>query len=148
MEQSKKPTPNKLWSIFTMKCPRCRTGKMFNNKNGYQKLSLNSILDMPEKCKECGQVFDMEPGFWFGTSYVSYALTVAISVAVFVAWAVLIGLSVKPEKVHLIFWCLGTNIAILLILQPWLMRFSRVLYIRFFVSYDPNYKNTKPKEFD
>jgi Protein of unknown function (DUF983) len=130
-----------------MKCPRCRKGKMYNNKNGYQKLSLSSVLDMPKNCKECGQLFDMEPGFWFGTSYVSYALTVALSVSVFVAWAVLIGLSVQPEKVHLIFWCLGVNIALILILQPWLMRISRVLYIRFFVSYDKDYKNTKPTEF-
>jgi uncharacterized protein (DUF983 family) len=148
VQQENVTTPNNLWSILTMKCPRCRRGKMYNNKNGYQKFSLSSVLDMPKNCKECGQLFDMEPGFWFGTSYVSYALTVALSVSVFVAWAVLIGLSVKPEKVHLIFWCLAVNIALIVILQPWLMRISRVLYIRFFVSYDKDYKSTKPKEFE
>ena len=142
------PTPSYLWSIFSMKCPRCRRGKMYNNKNGYVKLTLSSILDMPEKCKECSQKFDMEPGFWFGTSYVSYALTVALSVATFVAWVVLVGVSVTPSKVHLIFWWLGLNILMLLLLQPWLMRISRVLYIRFFVPYDADYKNTEPKEFE
>jgi hypothetical protein len=28
------------------------------------------------------------------------------------------------------------------------MRLSRVIYLYFFVSYDPNYKNTGVKEFD
>ena len=143
----KKPTPNYLYSIFTMKCPRCRTGDMFVNKSGYKNLSLKNIFAMPEKCAECGQRFDLEPGFWIGTSYVSYALTVALSVATFVAWVVLVGVSIDPQKVHLIFWWLGLNILLLIILQPWLMRISRVLYIRFFVKYDADYKNTEPTEF-
>ncbi len=140
-----KPTPNYLWSIFTMKCPRCRRGDMFINSNGYKKLSLPYILAMPDTCSECGQKYDMEPGFWYGTSYVSYALTVAMSVASFVAWYVLIGVSVNDSR---IFWWLGFNAVMLIIAQPWLMRISRVLYIRFFVSYDKDYLQTKPKEFE
>jgi uncharacterized protein (DUF983 family) len=146
MKQDTKPTPNALWSIFTMKCPRCRRGKMFNNSNAYGKLSLKHIFDMPDVCGECGQKYDMEPGFWYGTSYVSYALTVAMSVATFVAWYVLIGFSVKDGDKR-IYWCLGVNACILILSQPWLMRISRVLYIRFFVSYDSNYEKTKPTEF-
>ena len=129
-----------------MKCPRCRRGKMFKDSNAYRKLSLKHIFDMYDNCPECGQKYDMEPGFWYGTSYVSYALTVAISVASFVAWVVLIGVSVKDGD-HRIFWWLGSNAVLLIVLQPWLMRISRVLYIRFFVRYDPNYKDTRPKEY-
>jgi uncharacterized protein (DUF983 family) len=145
MSESTRSTPNALWSIFTNKCPRCRRGKMFTNKNAYRKLSLKYIFAMPDVCAECGQKYDMEPGFWFGTSYVSYALTVALSVATFVAWYVLIGVSVNDSR---IFWWLGTNAVILVVAQPWLMRISRVLYIRFFVSYDKDYEKTKPKEFE
>jgi len=43
---------------------------------------------------------------------------------------------------------LGLNILFLVLLQPWLMRISRVIYIRFFVSYDPDFEKKKPKEFD
>lgn len=118
---------------------------MFKNKSAYRKLSLKNIFAMPDACAECGQKFDLEPGFWFGTSYVSYALTVALSVATFVAWYVLIGISVNDSR---IFWWLGTNAVILVVAQPWLMRISRVLYIRFFVSYDKDYEKTKPKEFE
>lgn len=143
-KENKIPAPGNLWSIFTMKCPRCRRGPMFKDRNPYRKLSLKHIFNMYDNCPECGQKYDMEPGFWYGTSYVSYALTVAISVATFVAWYVLIGVSVNDNR---IFWWLGTNAVVLVVLQPWLMRISRVLYIRFFVRYDKNYKETRPKEY-
>jgi uncharacterized protein (DUF983 family) len=140
----KQVKPNGLWSIFSMKCPRCRRGNMFTNKSAYAKFSVDYILDMPETCPECGQKYDMEPGFWYGTSYVSYALTVALSVSTFVAWWVLIGFSVYDKR---IFWWLGFNAFFLIAIQPWLMRIARVLYIRFFVSYDKDYKNSKPKHY-
>jgi uncharacterized protein (DUF983 family) len=148
MATEKIPTPNSLWSILTMKCPRCRRGDMFVQKSAYRKLSLKNIFAMPDKCEVCNQRFDLEPGFWIGTSYVSYALTVALSVASFVAWAVLVGISIADDKVHLIFWWLGLNALLLVILQPWIMRISRVLYIRFFISYDKNYQKNPPKEFE
>ena len=140
-----KPKPNYFWSILTMKCPRCRRGKMYNDGNPYRSLKLKHIFDMPERCPECGQRYDLEQGFWYGTGYVSYALAVAVSVSTFVAWWVLIGVSTEDNR---IFWWLGTNTVLLVMLQPWLMRLSRVIYLYFFVSYDPNYKETKPKEFD
>jgi hypothetical protein len=145
MPEEKKPKPNYLWSILTMKCPRCRRGPMFNDSNPYKKLSLKHIFDMPDNCPVCGQKYDMEPGFWYGTGYVSYALAVAISVATFVAWFVLVGVSVDDSR---IFWWLGLNILFLVIIQPWLMRISRVIYIRFFVRYDKDFDKKQPKEFD
>ena len=128
-----------------MKCPRCRRGPMFNNSNPYSSLKLSKIFDMPEHCPVCHQKYDMEQGFWYGTGYVSYALAVAVSVATFVAWYVLIGVSINDNRV---FWWLGTNTVALIVLQPWLMRLSRVIYIYFFVKYNPDYEATKPKEFD
>lgn len=142
---NKQPKPSYWWSILTMKCPRCRRGSMFKDSNPFKKLSLKHIFDMPDNCPECNQKFDLENGFWFGTGYVSYALTVAISVATGVAWFVLIGMSVNDNR---IFWWLGLNILLLVLIQPWLMRISRVIYIRFFVSYDEEYEKHKPQEFD
>lgn len=144
-EQEKVPTPNYYWSILSMRCPRCRKGPMFNDDNPYRKLGLKHIYGMPENCPECGQKYDMEPGFWYGTGYVSYALAVAVSGITFVAWWVLIGISVNDNRV---LWWLLVNAIILVLLQPWLMRLSRSAYIRFFVKYDPNYKQHLPKEFE
>ncbi len=100
---------------------------------------------MPSRCPECGQPYELEVGFWYGTGYVSYALTVALSVASFVAWYVLIGMSVNDNR---FFWWMGINIFLLVVLQPWLMRLSRVIYLYFFVRYDPDYKNTQVTKFD
>jgi hypothetical protein len=118
---------------------------MFTHANGYKKLSLKYMLDMPERCPSCQQKFDMETGFWYGTGYVSYALAIAVSVATFVAWYVLIGVSISDNR---LFWWLGTNITLLVVLQPLLMRLSRVIYLYFFVSYEADYENKKPVEFD
>jgi hypothetical protein len=116
---------------------------MYKNSNPYKSLKLSNIFDMYETCPVCSQRYDLEDGFWFGTGYVSYALAVAVSVATFVAWYVLIGISTEDNR---IFWWLGTNTIVLVVTQPWMMRLSRVLYMRFFVKYDPNYENTKPVE--
>lgn len=123
-----------------MKCPRCRRGPMFNNSNPW---NLKRMFDMPEKCPVCSQRYELEPGFFYGTAYVSYALTVAISVATFVAWYVLIGMSTQDSR---FFWWMGINIFLLIFLQPWLMRLSRVIYLSFFVKYDPNFMERVEEE--
>ena len=97
---------------------------------------------MPERCSVCGQPFELEVGFYYGTGYVSYALSVALTVATFVAWFVLIGMSVKDNR---FFYWMGFNIVLLIVLQPWLMRISRVIYLYFFVKYDPEYASKLPE---
>ena len=136
--------PGYLWSILSMKCPRCRRGDMFKDQNPYKKLTLSHIFNMHDNCPVCRQKYDLEPGFWYGTAYVSYAMNVAISVSTFVAWVVLIGISFKDDR---IFYWLIINAFLLVVLQPWMMRISRVIYIRFFVRYDDKFERTRPVEF-
>jgi hypothetical protein len=100
---------------------------------------------MPSKCTECGQPFELEVGFWYGTGYVSYALTVALTVFSLIAWWLIIGFSSEDNR---FFWWLGINSVALVVLQPWLMRISRVIYLYFFVRYDKNYKETGVTVFD
>lgn len=87
---------------------------------------------MPEECPECGQKMELEPGFYYGTGYVSYGLSVGVLAAVFIAYAALFGLSYMDNS---IFIALAAAVAICLLLQPWLMRISRVLYLYMFVKY-------------
>jgi hypothetical protein len=140
--EDNKPKPNLFLSIVTMRCPHCRRGPMFKTSNAY-KNKLKSIFDMYDNCPVCGQKFDLETGFWYGTGYVSYALAVAVSVATFLAWLVLIGVSTDDNR---IFAWLIFNGVLLLLLQPWLMRLSRSIYIYIFVKYDANYKEPLTKE--
>lgn len=145
MKNPERKKPNYYLSIFKMSCPRCRTGKMYKDANPYKNLSLKHIFDMYDNCPVCNQKYDMEPGFWYGTGYVSYALAVAISVSTFVAWWVIIGVSYDDNR---IFYWLGFNTIALIVLQPWMMRLSRVIYMRFFVRYDEEYEIHQPKEFE
>lgn len=98
---------------------------------------------MNKHCPVCGQITELEVGFYYGTSYVSYALTVALSVSTFVAWWVLIGIA---TEMHLLYWLLA-NALFLFMLQPLLMRLSRSLWISWFVKFDPSWKENQPEDF-
>jgi uncharacterized protein (DUF983 family) len=135
-EEEKRPMPNLLWSIFTMRCPRCRRGEMFQDHNPYKNLKLRHIFNMYHSCPVCHQKYNLEPGFWYGTGYVSYGLAVLISGISFIAWWFIIGISVNDNRV---FYWLAINAVLVLALQPWLMRISRVMYLYLFVKYNKNY---------
>jgi uncharacterized protein (DUF983 family) len=122
--------PGLLKSVLRNKCPRCREGALFTSKNPYQ---LRKITDMPEHCPVCGQSFEPEIGFYYGTGYVSYGLSVAATVASLLIWIATIGISLYDNR---IFWWLGIHIALMILIQPVLMRWSRSIWIAFFVRYD------------
>jgi uncharacterized protein (DUF983 family) len=125
--------PNYILSVLTNRCPRCRRGSLFISKQPYD---LKNCTKMYDHCKICNQPTEIEVGFYYGTGYVSYALTVAITVATFIAWWVLIGIGLNDNR---IFWWLGMNAALLILLQPLLMRLSRSLWISWFVKYDSTF---------
>lgn len=118
-----------------MRCPRCRRAHMFTDPNPWH---LKKTLSMHEKCSECGQHFELEIGFWWGTGYVSYLLSVVYMAISFVIWWLVVGFSLHDHRFF--FWLICTPVS-LVALQPWLMRFSRALYLYFFVKYNENYKN-------
>jgi len=139
-ERNRKPLY--LWSVLTNRCPRCREGKIYVSSNAYD---LKNNLKMNENCPVCGQPTEIEVGFYYGTSYVSYALTVAYTVATFVAWWVLLGFSLYDNSI--IYWLIFNGVTLLL-LQPIFMRLSRSLWLSWFVKYDPDWKDKKTKEYE
>ncbi len=132
-----------LYSTLTNKCPRCREGKLFTGSNPYD---LSNITKMNDQCPVCGQPTEIEVGFYYGTGYVSYALTVAYFVSMFVAWKVLIGMTWELDDNRMFYW-LGTTIFLLILIQPILMRLSRSIWLGWFVSYNKNWKN-EPLEYN
>lgn len=144
MQEDLPPTPGMLWSLFSLKCPRCRRGKMFVHPNPYKKFSLSYLLKMYDDCPVCKQRFELETGFWYGTGYVSYALIVGLSAFTFVLWWLFIGFSLDDDR--LLYWLIFNGV-LAVVLQPWLMRFSRVLYLYFFVGYNPRYDKEPTVKF-
>jgi phage FluMu protein Com len=123
-----------LLSVLSNKCPRCRKGNIFASDNAYK---LSETTKMKESCEVCGQPTEIEVGFYYGTGYVSYALSVAFSVATFIAWWVLIGFSLDDTR---FFWWMGTNAVLMIVLQPLFMRLSRSIWLSWFVKYDKDWK--------
>lgn len=102
---------------------------MFTNKSIFP---LNKMMQMPERCPECGQKMELEVGFYYGTGYVSYALAVAVSVFNLIWYWLIFDLSFEDNSLY---WYFGVDIVILILMQPWLMRMARVLYLYMFVKY-------------
>jgi uncharacterized protein (DUF983 family) len=86
-----------------------------------------NVIKMHEKCSHCGLKYQMEPSFFYGAMYVSYALSVAVGVAAFVIFKMLIGLSLVQTFIAMV---LG-----LVILYPFILRISRNIWINMFVDY-------------
>lgn len=87
------------------------------------------LLHMNPTCPECGVAFEREPGYFFGAMYLSYGLGVAAVAPVCVVLYYLTQMTVE--------W-IGIIAGLeLLVLSPWLFRYSRVLWIHFDDAFDP-----------
>ena len=121
---------SKLYSILTGTCPRCQEENMYIDKNPY---NLSKVYKMHENCSHCGLHYKIEPSFFYGAMYVSYAVGVAFSVAAFIISYVFFNSSLKTAFIAIV--------TTLIALMPVSMRLSRNIWINFFISYDKNWKN-------
>jgi uncharacterized protein (DUF983 family) len=115
----------KLYSILTGSCPKCHLESMYVSKNAY---NLSQTLKMNERCSHCQTKYKIEPSFFYGAMYVSYAVGIAFAVAAFVITYLFIGASLKTAFISII----GT----LIVFMPIIMRLSRNIWINFFIHYD------------
>ncbi|MCH2215389.1 MAG: DUF983 domain-containing protein [Flavobacteriales bacterium] len=122
----------KIYSIFTYTCPRCQEGQFFSKKATYG----SGFTQLNKRCEVCNEDFEREPGFYFGAAYVSYALTVALWIALFVALTVFDAIGIISYHFFedgVMYFILG--IVLLITLLPVLYRQSRIIWINFFVKY-------------
>ncbi len=113
-----------IFRVLKLKCPKCGEGDLFCNKSVYQ---YKGYFDLPEVCPVCKQDFKIEPGFYYGAMYVSYGLTIAVNVAVFIA------MSVE--------WYLIADVITLILTLPYLFKVSRALWIALVVKPEKNFNN-------
>lgn len=140
MPETERPRRSYLSAVFGCWCPRCREGKLFRNSLS---LRLKRNMEMYEYCPVCGQPTDIEIGFYYGTGYVSYLLGILLTVISCGVWFLVVGFSFHDNR--FLFWVVSNSV-FLLALQPWLMRFSRSLWLSFFVPYDADWEHTPPPE--
>lgn len=125
----------KLYSILKNKCPKCHEGDFFKYKINLHPSKISSIHD---NCSNCGQKYLLEPSFYYGAMYVSYALTIAISVAAFIISKVFIGTTLLQS--------FAVIVVALLVLSPVVLRLSRIIWINLFVGYDKKSLNKTKTE--
>lgn len=114
----------KIYSILTGVCPVCHQESMYKEKNPYK---IHRIYQMYERCSHCGTKYKMEPSFFYGAMYVSYAVGVAFSVAAFIITHLFFGGGLLTS-----FWAI---IGTLVVFMPIIMRLSRNIWINMFLHY-------------
>ncbi|APG61021.1 DUF983 domain-containing protein [Christiangramia salexigens] len=115
----------KIYSIFTGTCPVCQEESMYIEDNPYK---LHKVFKMHERCSSCRTKYKIEPSFFYGAMYVSYAVGIAFSVAAFVISYLLLNASLLGS----FFAITGT----LIFFMPVIMRLSRNIWINLFFSYN------------
>lgn len=103
--------------IVTEKCPKCSKGKVFRKKGN----PLLFIMPrMNENCPVCNHKFEKEPGYFFGSMFVSYAIAVGEMIIFFFL-------------VHLFIKSFGTIIILIsllsILLSTFNFRMSRMVWI-------------------
>ena len=131
-----------VFNLLRCKCPRCRKGDMFENKNPYV---LKETMKMKKECPVCGQLLNIEVGFYYGSSLISYTLTVLLSAATFLVWWLLIGFSLYDNR--FLYWLIF-NAIFLVAAQPYLMRVSRTGWLALFVRYNKNWRTNPAQSFE
>lgn len=115
----------KLYSVINRKCPHCHEGDFFVSRNPYD---LSRTGDLFKECSVCHRKFEPEPGFYYGGLYVSYALTVALCVTVYVALSVLAPSTGPTTR---LLWLLGS----LVVTAPVVYAWSKIAWANMFTEY-------------
>ena len=115
----------KLYSILFNKCPRCHEGDFMTEPN---MLKLNKAFKMNESCDCCGLKYMMEPSFFYGAMYVNYSLTVGIAIITFIVAVLGFDLTLLESFIPILI--------MLILTAPLTIRWSRIIWINFFVKYD------------
>lgn len=127
----------KLGAVLRHRCPKCGKGKFFTKPMS----NIGQLLSMYEKCDNCSLKYEIEPGFFYGSMYVSYGLALIFSGITFAFFT--IPQYFLHENLNSIFDAMGkvpiipfiiTNIVVLILLLPYIGRTARVLWLSLFIK--------------
>lgn len=118
-------------AVATSKCPKCRRGDVFSGT-----LYGLNFQETNERCSHCGMKFEVEPGYFYGAMYVSYAFVVGEMLNVGLLTYLLTGNDTSP-------WLyISTILGAILLLTPINYRYSRIILLHFLtpkIKYYPEY---------
>ena len=117
---------NKLNSILKNKCPKCGNGDFFINGNPYLNILFHNG-NCHKNCSSCDLKYELEPGFFYGAMYVSYALAIGLGCFLLIIFISILG----KEDVLILIAIIGFSI---LIFSPINYYLSRLLWINIFID--------------
>jgi uncharacterized protein (DUF983 family) len=118
------PKGTKLYSILKGYCPKCQNESMYVESNPYK---IIRVLKMHEQCSHCNTKYSIEPSFFYGSMYVSYAVGVAFATAAFLVSFLLLDFNLLNTFFSIV--------ATLFFTAPIIMRLARNIWINLFMSY-------------
>jgi uncharacterized protein (DUF983 family) len=116
-------------ALLQLRCPRCHQGKLFS----YSALNITKFARMPEHCPVCGQSFEPEPGFYFGSMFITFAFNVATFLGLGVLIYYLMG---NPDTWVYVVIITGVT----MLFTPLILRYSRALMLYLFGGVQYNKK--------
>ena len=122
---------NKLYSIITGTCPVCQEQSMYKEPNPYKP---GHLFEMHERCSNCHTKYKMEPSFFFGAMYVSYAVGIAFALPAFLLSFYVLGFSLLYAFISIV--------VVLVLFLPIIIRLSRNIWINFFFRYNPDFQKS------
>ncbi len=124
---------SKLYSILFNKCPKCHIGRFWATNNPFKNM-FYCIKNTCQICENCSLAYELETGFWYGSMYVSYAISVAVML---IFWTLT---NFFYPLINVINEILIIVLAILII-SPLNYHVSRLIWINFFIKYIENETN-------
>ena len=119
-------TPLLLPALLKEKCPACRSGNVFVNRTI---LPLRDCLKTEEYCQVCGQKIKVENNYGQGMNFV---FIFAIFIVNALWYHLFFRLSFKDNSIY---YYVVLSVLMVILLQPWLMRLSRILFLYLVIPY-------------
>ena len=113
-----------LADILHQRCPRCRSGKIYRGS------AFRGFPKMNERCPACQLRFEREAGYFLGAMYISYGLALVIITVLATGFWLITKWWITDDVI----WA----VVLFLPLAPAITYFSRVLWIYFDQTVDPD----------
>ena len=114
-----------LKTILFCQCPNCEKANVFVDPNPYH---LSKMTKMQSRCPNCDFNYENEVGFHYLSMYMSYAISVAISLLIIVGASLIFGLD------YFLYY-ITINAILLVLMLPLIFRWARMMSIWLTVKY-------------
>lgn len=124
---------NFILNAFMKKCPRCQEGDLF-----VKPFEFSKPVNMPENCPVCNQKYEPEPGFYYGSMFLSYIFSAFFFLGIMGLCLIVFKMSLNAS--------MGVLLFIAALTYMFFLRMSRSIWINLMIKYDPDAKKNKSEK--